>query len=92
MKKILLIILSITIVANAMSFSWFESKLNSSGTIPSTWNEVKAAGYDFRSYTWIDTAGRVCTTLFTNDRGGSIDCDFPPKDFDYESFLKKTVK
>jgi hypothetical protein len=53
-------------------------------------NEVDAAGWDFRTYTWIDAAGRVCTVVFTENKGGNPDCDFPPKDFDYDEFYKKT--
>ena len=86
MKKLLLLtaLTLCTISANAVSFSWLEGKLKNGGTINSVMNEVDSAGWDFRTYTWIDAAGRVCTVLFTENKGGNPDCDFPPKDFDYK--------
>ena len=79
----------LTVSANAVSFSWLSSKITGGGTIPSTSNEVEAHGYDFRSYTYIDTAGRVCTVVFTDQKGGSIACEFPPANFDYDEFMKR---
>ena len=60
------------------TFGWsrIETKLTSQGTIKSTINEVQASGWDLRTVSWIDAHGRYCTTLFTNEKGGSIDCDF----------------
>lgn len=52
-------------------------------------NEIEAHGYDFRSYTYVDPACRICTAVFTDEKGGSLDCEFPPKEFDLESFVKK---
>lgn len=71
-----------------VSFSWISSKISGGPTIESTSNEVRAHGWDFRSYTYIDTAGRVCTAVFTDEKGGNIDCDFPPVGFDYAAFAK----
>jgi len=89
MKALLLTIL-LLISANAVSFSWVESKLNGTSTIPSTNNEVAASGWDFRSYTYLDTAGRICTVVFTDNKGGAVDCDFPPENFNYQTFINKT--
>ena len=60
------------------TFGWsrIETKLTSQGTIKSTINEVQASGWDLRTVSWIDAHGRYCTTLFTNEKGGAIDCDF----------------
>lgn len=92
MKKLILLftLAFFTISANAVSFSWLEGKFKNGGTIDSVMNEVDAAGWDFRTYTWIDAAGRICTVVFTENKGGNPDCDFPPKDFDYDEFYKKT--
>ena len=38
-----------------------------------TINEVQASGWDLRTVSWIDAHGRYCTTLFTNEKGGTID-------------------
>ena len=59
-----------------MGWSRIETKLTSQGTIKSTINEVQASGWDLRTLSWIDAHGRYCTTLFTNEKGGFIDCDF----------------
>ena len=60
------------------TFGWsrIETKITSQGTIKSTINEVQASGWDLRTVSWIDAHGRYCTTLFTNEKGGTIDCDF----------------
>ena len=93
MKKMLIslsTLVALSTTADAVSFSWLSSKVSGGGTISSTSNEVEAHGWDFRSYTYLDTAGRICTVIFTDNKGGSLDCEFPPKDFDYEEFLKRT--
>ena len=73
----------------AVSFSWISSKLSGDGTVTSFKNEVSAYGYNFRSYTHVDPAGRICTAIFTDEKGGSIDCEFPPTGFDVEAIIKK---
>lgn len=90
MKKIICFVLFIGLLtsANAVSFSWLSSKLSGDGTIKSISSEVQTHGWDFRSYTYIDPAGRICTIVFTDEKGGSLDCDFPPEGFDY-SILEK---
>lgn len=92
MKKKLLCLSVIGLLstnAQAVSFSWLSSKLTGDGTLQSFKNEISAHGFDFRSYTYVDPAGRICTVVFTDEKGGSIDCEFPPKEFDLESFIKK---
>lgn len=92
MKKIFLSLLAMTAVvtsANAVSFSWISSKLSGDGTLPSFKNEVSSYGFNFRSYTYVDPAGRICTAIFTDEKGGTLDCEFPSKDFDMETFVKK---
>ncbi len=95
MKNILISLIAIITLyssASAVSFSWLSSKISGGGTIPSTSNEVEAHGWDFRSYTYVDTAGRICTVIFTDQKGATLDCDFAPKDFDYDEFLKRANK
>ena len=91
MKKILIglvALVALSTSASAVSFSWLSSKVSGGGTISSTSNEVEAHGWDFRSYTYIDTAGRVCTVIFTDEKGGNGVCEFPPAEFDMEKFIK----
>ena len=95
MKRILIglvALVALSTSASAVSFSWLSSKVSGGGTISSTSNEVEAHGWDFRSYTYIDTAGRVCTVIFTDQKGGTLDCDFPNANFDYEEFQKRANK
>lgn len=93
MKKILIsfvTIVAFSTSASAVSFSWLSSKSSGDKTLPSTKNEVSAYGFNFRTYTYVDGAGRLCTTAFTDEKAAGLDCEFPPKDFDYEEFLKRT--
>ena len=83
MKKFLygITILTVIILISRYSIKYIgwsriETKLTSQGTIKSTINEVQASGWDLRTVSWIDAHGRYCTTLFTNEKGGTIDCDF----------------
>ena len=91
MKRFLISLTVLSVLstsASAVSFSWLSSKVSGGGTISSTSNEVEAHGWDFRSYTYLDTAGRICTVIFTDNKGGSLDCEFPPADFDMDKFIK----
>lgn len=63
-------------IISTLGWSRIETKLTSQGTIKSTINEVQASGWDLRTVSWIDAHGRYCTTLFTNEKGGALDCDF----------------
>lgn len=84
MKRALIVILPIIaailfiayFVVSALGWSRIETKLVSKGTIESTINEIQASGWDIRTISWIDAHGRYCTTIFTNEKGGTIDCDF----------------
>ena len=73
-----LVAISVVFYFIISTFGWsrIETKLTSQGTIKSTINEVQASGWDLRTVSWIDAHGRHCTTLFTNEKGGTIDCDF----------------
>ena len=68
--------IGIYIAIAVMGWSRIETKIVSQGTIDSTINEVQAAGWNLRTISWIDAHGRYCTTLFTNEKGGTLDCDF----------------
>ena len=68
--------IGIYIVISVMGWSRIETKIISQGTIDSTINEVKSAGWNLRTISWVDAHGRYCTTLFTNEKGGTLDCDF----------------
>ena len=95
MKKILIMLAALVALSpstQAVSLSWLSSKVSGGGTISSTSNEVEAHGWDFRSYTYLDTAGRICTVIFTDQKGGTLDCDFAPANFDYEEFQKRANK
>ena len=70
------IAIAIYIAITVMGWSRIETKIVSKGTIDSTINEVKAAGWNLRTISWVDAHGRYCTTLFTNEKGGTLDCDF----------------
>ena len=72
----LTIILVAYLLISIVGWSRIETKLTSQGTIKSTINEVQASGWNLRTVSWIDANGRYCTTLFTNEKGGTIDCDF----------------
>lgn len=87
MKKVLIYLVIAASVIGIIAynvidiFGWsrIETKLTSQGTIKSTINEVQASGWDIRTLSWIDSHGRYCTTIFTNEKGGDIDCDFKPE-------------
>ena len=83
---IILLVGGFTLVKK-QSFSWLSSKLNSEGTLPSYKHEVSANGWDFRNYTYVDPAGRICTFAVTDEKSG-FDCDFPPVGFDMATFKK----
>ena len=74
--SLIVLIFGTYITISVMGWSRIETKIISQGTIDSTINEVKSAGWNLRTISWIDTHGRYCTTLFTNEKGGTLDCDF----------------
>ena len=74
--SLIVLIFGAYIAISVMGWSRIETKIVSQGTIDSTINEVKSAGWNLRTISWIDAHGRYCTTLFTNEKGGTLDCDF----------------
>lgn len=74
--SLIVLIFGAYIAISVMGWSRIETKIISQGTIDSTINEVKSAGWNLRTISWIDAHGRYCTTLFTNEKGGTLDCDF----------------
>ena len=88
MKKLFLLAI-LTISAYAISWSQMAAALDNSPVLKSAKHEVTAYGFNFRQYTWIDPAGRICTTAMTDNKGLGVDCEFPPKDFDYIAFQQR---
>lgn len=88
MKKPLLLVIS-AISAYAVSWSQMAAALDNQPVLKSAKHEVSAYGFNFRQYTWIDPAGRICTTAITDSKGLGLSCEFPPKDFDYTSFQQR---
>ena len=74
--SLIVLIFGAYITIPVMGCSRIETKIVSQGTIDSTINEVKSAGWNLRTISWVDAHGRYCTTLFTNEKGGTLDCDF----------------
>jgi hypothetical protein len=89
MKKIIILTICGLTYLNAWSLNTLSNKIFSDGKIYTISKEVEASGTNIRLYSWIDPFGRVCTSTYTDDKGGNPDCDFPPKGFDYDSFLKE---
>jgi len=62
--------------ATGVSFSWWTAQLSGMKTIQSSAYQVEASGQDIRAYSFIDTHGRYCTTVFASNTGSGLDCDF----------------
>lgn len=62
--------------ATGLSFSWWSAQISGMSTIKSSQYQVDASGQDLRAYSFIDTYGRVCTTVFASQTGAGLDCDF----------------
>ena len=88
MKKLLLLT-ALAVSAYAVSWSQMAAALDNQPVLKSAKHEVAAYGFNFRQYAWIDPAGRICTTAMTDSKGLGIDCEFPPKDFDYTAFQQR---
>ena len=88
MKNLLLLIL-LAISAYAVSWSQMAAALDNQPILKSAKHEVAAYGFNFRQYTWIDPAGRICTTAVTDGKGLGLSCEFPPANFDYTSIQNK---
>ena len=88
MKKLLLLAI-LAISAYAVSWSQMAAALDNQPVLKSAKHEVAAYGFNFRQYTWIDPAGRICTTAITDSKGLGLSCEFPPANFDYTSFQQR---
>ena len=60
-----------------VSFSWWSAQITGMKTVDSMQYQVSASGQDLRAYSFIDTFGRNCTTVFASSTGSGLDCDFP---------------
>lgn len=76
------------------NFSWWSATFLSDNYSKSIITEVEASGHNVRSISYIDSFGRVCTSIYAN-AGTGFDCDYPPEDKknwtieDYRKQLKK---
>lgn len=66
--------------ATGISFSWWSAQLSGIKTIESHQYQISASGQDVRGYSFIDSYGRHCTTVFASSVGSGLDCDFKPKE------------
>ena len=88
MKKILFILL-LSVSAYALSWSQISAVIDNSPVLKSAKHEVSAYGFNFRQYTWIDPAGRICTTAITDGKALGLSCEFPPANYDYTPLQQK---
>ena len=88
MKKLILVIL-LSVSAYALSWSQMASAVDNQPVLKSAKHEVSAYGFNFRQYTWIDPAGRICTTAMTDGKALGLSCEFPPATFDYAAFQQR---
>ena len=92
MKKfifaVLLTAMAIT-TEHALSGSQMASAVDNQPVLKSANHEVSAYGFNFRQYTWIDPAGRICTTAITDGKALGLSCEFPPASFDYATFQQR---
>ena len=92
MKKLILTVLFTAMAlttAHALSWSQMASAVDNQPVLKSAKHEVSAYGFNFRQYTWIDPAGRICTTAITDGKALGLSCEFPPVNFDYTSIQNK---
>ena len=88
MKKLIFVIL-LSVSAYALSWSQMASAVDNQPVLKSAKHEVSAYGFNFRQYTWIDPAGRICTTAMTDGKALGLSCEFPPATFDYAAFQQR---
>ena len=92
MKKLILTVLFTTMAlttAHALSWSQMASAVDNQPVLKSAKHEVAAYGFNFRQYTWIDPAGRICTTAVTDGKSFGLSCEFPPSTLDYAAFQQR---
>lgn len=87
--KIVLLLLATLTLSFAVSWSQMAAALDSSAVLKSAKHEVSAYGFNFRQYTWIDPAGRICTTAVTDGKALGLACEFPPANYDYNQLAGK---
>lgn len=88
MKILLLFLLTLT-ASFAVSWSQIAAAIDNSPVLKSAKHEVSAYGFNFRQYTWIDPAGRICTTAITDGKALGLTCEFPPANYDYSQLVNK---
>lgn len=88
MRILLLFLLTLT-ASFAVSWSQIAAAIDNSPVLKSAKHEVSAYGFNFRQYTWIDPAGRICTTAITDGKGLGLACEFPPANYDYSQLINK---
>lgn len=91
MKFLLILLLTIS-ASFAISWSQISAAMDNSPILKSAKHEVSAYGFNFRQYTWIDPAGRICTTALTDRKALGLSCEFPPANYDYEQLQKRLTK
>lgn len=92
MKKFIFAVLLTAIAfttVHALSWSQMTAAVDNQPVLKSAKHEVSAYGFNFRQYTWIDPAGRICTTAITDGKALGLSCEFPPANFDYTSIQNK---
>ena len=91
MKYLLILLLSISPIF-AVPWAYAAAALDNPPVLPSAKHEVSAYGFNFRQYTWIDPAGRICTTALTDGKALGLSCEFPPTGYDYAELQKRLKK
>lgn len=91
MKFLLVLLLTIS-ASFAISWSQIYAAMDNSPILKSAKHEVSAYGFNFRQYTWIDPAGRICTTALTDGKALGLSCEFAPANYDYEQLQKRLTK
>ena len=76
----------------AISLSQIAATVDDSPVLPSAKHEVSAYGFNFRQYTWIDPAGRICTTAITDSKALGLSCEFAPNPETLQAVAKKLKK
>ena len=76
----------------AISWSQIAAAVDDSPVLPSAKHEVSAYGFNFRQYTWIDPAGRICTTALTDGKALGLSCEFAPNPETLQAVAKKLKK
>ena len=92
MRKLLLLLVLIASSAYAISWSQIAAATDNSPVLPSAKHEVSAYGFNFRQYTWIDPAGRICTTALTDSKALGLSCEFAPSPDILEAVARKLKK